>query len=223
MWAEAHWGPSLTPITEAIRARAGLAGLVELPDEVVRRVAEYFGLLAHWNRRVNLTGFDLDSWTEAAVDRLLIEPLWAASRLLDKPRTLLDVGSGGGSPGIPFAIGLQQDPLVLLVEARSRKATFLREALRVVGLPGGVAAIKFEELAHGANGSDRFDMATMRAVRPDQSIWDTLSSALQPSGRVVWFHGPAQGVVQHAGLTSEETVRIGGNADSWLTTLVRAP
>ena len=70
-----------------------------ISDPLAESLSAYYELLARWNRKINLTSIEnLDD----AIDRLLLEPL-AASRALPASATLLlDVGSGGCSPAIPF-------------------------------------------------------------------------------------------------------------------------
>jgi len=61
---------------------------------------KYYELLERWNRTINLTSLRN---RDAAMDRLLIEPIAASTFLPNRPR-LMDIGSGGGSPAIPLAI-----------------------------------------------------------------------------------------------------------------------
>ena len=87
------------------------------------KLVTYLELLWKWNRKINLTAI-LEP--EMAIDRLLLEPLAAAAHL-PAGGMLADLGSGGGSPAIPLALALSPSKL-LMVESRSRKASFLREA-----------------------------------------------------------------------------------------------
>ena len=88
------------------------------------RLAAYLDVLAEWSRRVNLTA------ARAPVERvrLLVEPVLPA-RALPERGTLLDVGSGNGSPGLVLA-HLRDDIEVTLLEPRTRRWAFLREAVR---------------------------------------------------------------------------------------------
>jgi len=147
----------------------------------------YVELLIKWNRRINLTGFSFDGNAEAALERLLLEPL-AAARLAKSAQRVLDVGSGGGSPAIPFFLGLVQTSELVLVESRTKKAVFLREALRATGIPGKVVADRFEQLVV----SEPFDAMTVRAVAADPPLWDLVRRALGSGGRLYWFHSASQ-------------------------------
>ena len=171
-------------------------------------LVRYFGLLTKWNKTVNLTALMLDPPSPGAVDRLLIEPLLAAtivrreavemfSAATDANRKLrlLDVGSGGGSPAIPLAIALL--PLIELhmVESRGRKAAFLREAGRQLNLPGAqVHSARVEELPSTL----AFDLVSIRAVRTDAPLWKAIAGLVRPGGLLAWFHSVQDGQIEGA-------------------------
>jgi 16S rRNA (guanine527-N7)-methyltransferase len=79
------------------------------------------------------------------------------------PATAVEVGAGGGSPGIPIAIvaGIE----VTLLEAKAVKCAFLRQAVSVLAVPCPVVHGRSEEFARGA-GRDGFDLALARALAP---------------------------------------------------------
>jgi 16S rRNA (guanine527-N7)-methyltransferase len=174
---------------------------VAASDEQVARLEAYFGLLAKWNRTVNLTALSLDPPSEKALDRLFVEPFLAAGILtsvsesrvredqwaLPTAPVLLDVGSGGGSPAIPLAIALPGCRL-RMVEAKSRKSAFLREAVRQVELARAeVLTARLEELAAVPEMRESADVISIRAVRADPALWDVLSSFAKPDASVLWF------------------------------------
>jgi 16S rRNA (guanine527-N7)-methyltransferase len=161
--------------------RAGVSAALDVRE----RAASYLELLARWNRRINLTGFELEQPTEAAIDRLIVEPIRAASCVRPSARLALDVGSGGGSPALPIALacpGLR----ITLVEGRARKAAFLREASRVLGIEAEVVVGRFEDVSsRWANGT--LDVVSMRAVRPDSGLVDEFARVLAVDGVFLWF------------------------------------
>lgn len=163
----------------AIGRRAAARGL-DLAPEVIERLAGYLNVLSFWNRRTNLTSFDLFDPTDGALDRLIFEGVEAAPLLLQG--TAIDVGSGGGSPAIPVAI-CRPDVAFTLVESRTRKAAFLREALRTLGLPGEVANVRAEELELAESAAN----VTMRAVRADAGLVSAIGGFLASDGRFLWF------------------------------------
>lgn len=169
-----------------VRERADAASLV-VGDELRDALGGYLSLLARWNRKINLTSFDLDAPTDAAIDRLIIEPLRASSLVLPTDHLSIDIGSGGGSPAIPLRLARPELETVL-VEARERKAAFLREAARALELDNvRVETGMFERFAARPEWAARADLVTMRAVRPDQALWLGARRVLKTSGRFLWF------------------------------------
>lgn len=98
-----------------------------LPTEAVGRLTAYLDTLAEWGRRVNLTGARTPT---ERVTRLIARVLPAAG--VPPSGSLLDVGSGNGSPGLVIAL-LREDLHVTLLEPRTRRWAFLREAARRAG------------------------------------------------------------------------------------------
>ena len=151
---------------ERLARRARRAGLTIRP-ELGAQLEIYYRLLSAWNSKINLTGLNLSDYGPESLDRLLIEPLVAAAHVRPAVRSLLDIGSGGGSPAIPLALALS-DISLLMVEAKTRKSVFLREALRALGLSrGDVVTARFEELLTKprATRSARFPHDSSRANR----------------------------------------------------------
>ncbi len=104
----------------------GFAEIVVVSRETLSRLEAYAALLTRWSERINLVGRDTiaDLWRRHMLDAAQLRPL-----VPDHARSLIDLGSGAGFPGLVLAIlGV---PGVELVEADSRKAAFLREAARV--------------------------------------------------------------------------------------------
>jgi len=166
-----------------LRIRAAQEG-VSLRDNLIDPLLAYFDLLQRWNRKINLTSL---SDPDEAIDRLLLEPL-AASKYLPPEGRLADLGSGGGSPAIPLALALRVTEL-LMVESRSRKAAFLREAAREVQLNAGVETGRFEEVSRRPPYFEHFDLVSIRAVRPDIATLSASAAFLSRGGHVAFFAG----------------------------------
>ena len=167
----------------------------------------YFRLLTLWNSKINLTALPLEAPTDETFDRLLVEPLAAALHLTwgqtgvrrggrhpSDPRVWLDLGSGGGSPAIPLLIA-QPTLNLTMIESKTRKAAFLREAVRVVGLPtANVVNERFEDVAQQANYSNGADFVTVRGVKVDATLFETAGQMLNETGRLFLFrpgHDPS--------------------------------
>jgi 16S rRNA (guanine527-N7)-methyltransferase len=175
---------------ERLHRRARKAGLTVSP-ELTAQLSIYYRLLATWNQKINLTALNLGDATDEAFDRLLIEPLVAARYAPTEPGRMLDVGSGGGSPALPFALAAPHLSL-LMVESKTRKSVFLREAIRALGLANAdVATARFEELLARPDLHEAHHLVTIRAVRVETRVLLGLQAFIRPGGQLFLFRGPA--------------------------------
>ncbi len=168
--------------------RARRAGLT-LPAELAAQLETYYRLLATWNTKTNLTSLKLSDLSPGAIDRLLIEPVVAARYVPLKVARMLDVGTGGGSPAIPLALAVPC-PCLLMVESKTRKSVFLREAVRALGLKDAeVVTTRFEELLARPDLHEAVDLVTVRAVRIESRMLLTLQAFAKPGGLLFLFRG----------------------------------
>lgn len=169
-------------------ARRARRGNLDLQPEQLAAHADFLALLSAWNARMNLTALED---RDEAVDRLILEPV-AAARLLQGASSILDVGSGGGSPAIPLKVQIPQASLCM-VESKIRKGAFLREAVRKLGLSDvRVESRRFEELLTDAAIHECCDVVTIRAVRVQLSTLVATQAFLKPGGRLALFRGPGE-------------------------------
>lgn len=172
---------------DRLARRARKAGL-SLGAELSARLEAYFTLLQAWDSKINLTGLDLSDPAPDTIDRLLIEPCVAARHAPTQNARIIDIGSGGGSPAVPFALAAQSNHL-LMVESKTRKAVFLREAIRVTGLSASVATARFEELLTHPDLHEQHDLLTIRAVRIETKTLNSLQAFVRPGGHLLLFRG----------------------------------
>jgi 16S rRNA (guanine527-N7)-methyltransferase len=171
---------------ERLTRRGRRAG-VSLSPTLAAKLEVYFKLLTAWNAKMNLTGLDLAEQGPAALDRLLIEPLVAAKHVTPPITRMIDIGSGGGSPAIPLALALGA-PHLMLVEAKTRKSVFLREALRALEMPAAeVVTSRFEELLSRPALHEAHELLTLRAVRVESSVLMNLQAFVRPGGELFLF------------------------------------
>jgi 16S rRNA (guanine527-N7)-methyltransferase len=170
---------------ERLSRRARKASLT-VPAPLMEKLWVYFQLLAKWNQKINLTGLDLAEATPEGLDRLLIEPLLAAPHASGS-RSLIDIGSGGGSPALPLALALPGARLVM-IEVKVRKSVFLREAARELGLDDAtVETSRHETLLANPSLHEAFDTLSVRAVRVEARVFTALQSFVRPDGRILHF------------------------------------
>lgn len=169
----------------ALQRRARHAGL-SIPPELADRLEAYFELLARWNEKINLTALPLSKPTDETFDRLLIEPLAAAASMEDRPMRWFDLGSGGGSPAIPFHLARPALNLTM-VESKVRKAAFLRDVVRQLGLAAAVENVRFETLVEDPDLRGAADLVTVRAVRVDETLLRVCRYLLRNGGLLKLF------------------------------------
>jgi len=151
---------------------------IPVSRETEDRLRAYLRLLTAWNARINLVA----AAPEDVLRRRHVMDCWQLLPLLP-PGALADLGSGGGLPGIILAIG-RQDP-IHLIESDKRKAAFLHEASRVLGLahvqvhPQRVEAIDIPGLA----------IVTARALAPLRDLLPHAARLLAPGGVAVFPKG----------------------------------
>lgn len=181
---------------ERLKRRAKAANIT-LEDPLVEGLETYYQLLTKWNAKINLTAYQLvPAGEDEAIDRLLIEPVTAARYIPENARTLLDAGSGGGSPAIPLKLA-SPHLHVRMVEVKTRKAVFLREAVRTLGIRDAeVETSRFEELLPRAELHEALDLVSVRAVRIETRTLLTLQAFLRPGGKIFLFRGAGSSTVE---------------------------
>ena len=173
-----------------VERRLSRAGGKATADQIDRLV-DYLVLLDRWNRRMNLTALDNP---DAAVDRLIVEPLLAAPFIDVHAMTLVDIGSGGGSPAVPLKIA-RPDLALTMIEVKTRKAVFLREVVRHLGLTAcTVESSRFEQYLARPMLAGAVDVVSIRAVRAELEQLRLFSQVLSPSGQQLWFLSGSQGL-----------------------------
>lgn len=201
------------------------------------QLAVYFNLLRRWNRTINLTALSLDPLSDQALDRLFIEPL-AAVRCLQKDLELrgaaqkdtvpqqvvalsdgdtagrwFDLGSGGGSPAIPLRIALPELRPLIMVESRTKKVAFLREAARTLELSDvSVLHARFAQLSSYAGSAA---LVTVRAVALDAELDVVVSELLSAHGLLVAFESSAT-LAPFKRLAAVSSHELLSNQSSWM-------
>lgn len=165
--------------------RAARAGVFVEP-ELTERLITFYELLARWNRKINLTALEEP---DAAIDRLLLEPVLAARHVPSTADSLMDVGSGGGSPAVPLKLAVPRLALTM-VEVKARKSAFLREAIRHLELKDAtVETSRYEELLVRPELHESFDVLSLRAVRVESETLMSLQAFVRPGGSLFLFRG----------------------------------
>jgi len=130
-------------------------------DDIFSLLTQYILAIEQYNPALSLVG--TDDRQELIVRHILdsLSPVGIISRLLAAGRTIADVGSGAGLPGIPLAIAMP-DAAFTLIERKGRRAGFLRHTQEALGLAN--VAVEEAEMEKAKPG--RFALVTFRAFRP---------------------------------------------------------
>jgi len=148
------------PAGDGARDRARALALTPVSRETLARLDAFVALLLTWQARTNLVAPSTLPylWTRHVADSLQLLPL------ASQARTWIDIGSGGGFPGLAVAIAAPPGTAVHLVESNAKKAAFLREAARATGAPAQVHPVRMERFVQEFRGAA--DVVTARAVAP---------------------------------------------------------
>jgi 16S rRNA (guanine527-N7)-methyltransferase len=157
---------------EACLAKLSLAWRFPLTSEMSGKLIKFSRLLIAWNARINLTGArtTLDVIGEHVVDS------FAMAQLVPASCSLIDVGAGGGFPGIPLVI-LRPEARTTLLEPRAKRIAFLHMVRRELGL-GNASIVRGRSDAWQQGG---FDFASSRATFSPEE-WLPLGLRLARSG-----------------------------------------
>ena len=173
------------------------ACLDPLDPALGERFEDYLGLLMRWNARINLTAIRDE---EGILTRHFVESIACARALPAGIGTLLDFGSGAGFPGVPIAL-CRPEIAVTLAESQGKKAAFLQEAVRVLGLATKVYAGRAGLL------KARFDCVVLRAVDRMPQAVRAASKLASPEGRVLVMATKGE-LEQFEGLCGQEFSRF---------------
>jgi 16S rRNA (guanine527-N7)-methyltransferase len=153
--------PALEAELAADRSRA--LTLTPVSRETLRRLDDFVATFRDWQSRMNLIAPSTEAhlWTRHVADSLQLLALAPP-----EAATWVDLGSGGGFPGLVIACALADRPgaKVHLVESKKKKAAFLQEAAHATGAPAAVHAVRIEEFVKTAPKS--IDVVTARALAP---------------------------------------------------------
>ncbi len=153
---------------------------IELSAEQQQKLLDYVALLLKWNSTYNLTALRQEDQmlSHHVLDSLTLLPY------LDGVQTLIDVGSGGGMPGIPTAI-CRPDIQITLLDSNSKKTSFLSQAVIELGLSNVKVITGRVEAAEGI----AFDAITSRAFAELRDFVTLTPQLLRENGRWLAMKG----------------------------------
>ena len=196
---------------EVLLEGADLLG-IHVEPEHVHALLTYLAELREWNKKIKLIG-PAKPGEQVVVHLLdsLIPLIWNQSDTLD----LIDIGSGAGLPGIPLKV-VRPGWNVTMVESRDKKAAFIRNAVRLLGLKGAavltnkISKISTPELAN------RFDARNLSSTWQPQGYSPLSQPMISDQGHILAYKGPAheeelseaKGEMERLGLVLQETFQV---------------
>jgi 16S rRNA (guanine527-N7)-methyltransferase len=142
--------------------------LTPVSRETEKRLDMFVEALLLWQRTTNLVASSTLThlWTRHIADSLQLLPL------VPEACVWVDFGSGGGFPGMPIACALADEPgaMIHLIESNAKKAAFLREAVRVTGVPATIHQERAEKF--GESCTETVHAVTARALAPLKTLCD---------------------------------------------------
>jgi len=193
-------------LAEAIRNKTQQLGL-GLPDKVMPDLAAYAKSLWSWNDRLNLTRH---TDVQQFVERDITDTAAICPHLIPNER-VLDVGTGGGVPGVILAI-LRNDLTVELSDTSKKRITALKAILDEVGLPLTIHHQSAQQVAVNASSHNHsFDALVIRAVAPLEKLLSWFEPISSSYGRLLVIKGPRweaeKQQARHRGFLKKVTAR----------------
>jgi 16S rRNA (guanine527-N7)-methyltransferase len=171
------------PVASSDKAEA--LTLVPVSRETEARLDRYLDLLRQWQAKTNLVAPSTlpHLWIRHVADSLQLLTLAPSAK------TWVDLGSGGGFPGVVLACALAEtkDATVHLVERNSKKAAFLREALRITSAPGIVHPNAIEDIVDSMAGP--IDCVTARALAPLHQLIGFAEPLVKKGAKALFLKG----------------------------------
>jgi 16S rRNA (guanine527-N7)-methyltransferase len=170
----------LAQFADALRVHAPAFGLSLQPDEI-RKLTSYYELITKWSPRLHLLA---PCSPDEFATRHVLESLMLLKHLPSNAK-VVDIGSGGGLPMIPCLL-VRSDLHATLIESSTRKAVFLREALRAVQPPerARVIAARFEDIE-----APDADFVTCRALEKFGDIFQKIIRWTPAKATLLLFAG----------------------------------
>lgn len=197
-----------------------------LKPEIIDKYAAFMDMLFECNKLFNLTA--ITSAEDAAVKHFA-DSLYG-EKAIPRGSNVIDIGSGGGFPGLVLALA-RPDIKVTLLDSNAKKTGFLNKAVAALDVRNAAALTgRAEEIGRSAR-RESYDAATARAVSPLNELLEYALPLIKPGGRLIAYKGSgadteiesAAGAFSalHAGVLSVDRFTLDGKYERAVITIVK--
>lgn len=179
---------------------------IALPEEAPRRLEQYSRLLLEKNKVMNLTAI---TQPEEMATRHMLDCLFLLNCGEFEGKRVIDVGSGGGFPGIPLQIACPEARFLLL-DSRKKRVDFLEEVCQAMNLPAQTLAARAEEAVRQKGMREQFDLAVSRAVAPLNVLCELCLPFVRPGGLFLAMKSDNPAAEQEIAQAQNAVRRLGG-------------
>ena len=172
-------------------------------EEQLQKFYQYMNLLIEWNKKINLTAIvaPKEIILKHFIDSLTI------IKYIDKSKTVIDIGTGAGFPGIPIKI-VRPDLKVTLLDSLNKRINFLHEVIKELGLENITAVhARIEEYAKNRQYREKYDVATSRAVANLTTLSEYMLPMVEINGMAICMKGAE---IDEEILKSKNSIKILG-------------
>lgn len=158
----------------------------EIDDNKIQKFYDYMNLLVEWNKKINLTAIteEKDIILKHFVDSLTV------LKYIKENKSIVDVGTGAGFPGIPLAI-MNDSLKITLVDSLNKRINFLNEVCSKINLKNTKAIhSRAEEFGQDNNYRESYDIAISRAVSNLTVLAEYLLPLVKVGGKIICMKGP---------------------------------
>ena len=158
---------------------------IELKEEQLEKFYLYMNILLEWNEKINLTAITNE---EEIILKHFVDSL-TINKYIEEGKSIIDVGTGAGFPGIPIKI-LREDLKVTLLDSLNKRINFLNEVIEKINLKN-IECIhgRAEEFGKNKNYREKYDFATSRAVANMSTLSEYLIPFVKIGGKVLAMKG----------------------------------
>lgn len=169
---------------EKLKENAEMIG-VALDDTMLNQFYNYKNLVVEWNEKINLTAItdDFEFVVKHFVDSLTI------NKYIEQGKTIIDIGTGAGFPGIPIKI-LNKDNKIVLFDSLNKRLKVLEDIIEKIGL-NNIETLhgRAEETFKNKNHREKYDIATSRAVAALNVLVELMIPAVKVGGICICMKG----------------------------------